>query len=247
MNLSFYLRHTGTLRLAFDIVAKKARAPKCWPHLEAALRDRDGIEVGGPSPIFESDGRLPVYPIIKSLKNFGFQANEGTFVYAGRSGPSQRCEASALPVDNASCDFLLSSHVLEHMANTLQALREWHRALKPNGNLLLILPDGARTFDHKRNTTEWEHLLADFHAATPESDRTHIAHALELTDTKHWSFNEWPGWQNCYENNVEHRAIHHHVFNVSLARKALVFSGFRVLISELVFPFNIVLLAAKQP
>ena len=248
MNLSFYVSHTGTLRLLFDRLASKfGRTPKCWADIEAALRNGDGMEIGGPSPLFESDGELPLYPIVRSLENYGFQAREGTFTYSGRSGASHACEASALPVGNASCDFVLSSHVLEHMSNPLQALREWHRVLKANGYLLLVLPQGSRTFDHKRKTTSWAHLLADFAAATQETDRTHIAEALELTDIRHWTFNEWPGWRSYYENNVEARSIHHHVFDMPLAKKALTFSGFRVLRSEMVFPFHIVLLAAKQP
>jgi SAM-dependent methyltransferase len=248
MNLSFYLHHTGTLRYLIDrVVLKSGRPPKCWRDIEAVLRDRDGAEIGGPSPMFEAGGELPLYPIVRSLENYGFQASAGTFAFSGRSGSSHACEASALPIRDASCDFVLSSHVLEHMANPLQALQEWRRVLKPNGHLLVVLPHRARTFDHKRKTTSWDHLLADFAAATPETDRTHIAEALELTDTKHWTFNEWPGWRSYYENNVEARSIHHHVFDMRLAKKAVTFSGLRMLVSEMVFPFHLVLLAAKQP
>lgn len=245
MNLWFYVRHTGTLRFLFDRVSKSRRTPKCWADIEAAVRGRDGIEIGGPSPIFERDGALPLYPMIGSLENYGFQASEGTFAFSGRTGASHACEASALPVRDASCDFVLSSHVLEHMANPLHALREWHRVLKANGSLLLVLPDGARTFDHKRMTTGWEHLLADLAAGRPETDRTHIAEALELTDTKHWTFNEWPGWRGYYENNVAARSIHHHVFDMPLAKKAVAFSGFRLVASPIVFPFHLVVLALK--
>ena len=248
MNLSFYVRRSGALRCLFDRLVFKLRStPQCWAPIQAAVRDRHGIEIGGPSPIFEPDGALPLYPIVGSLANYGFQAAEGTFLFSGRTGPSHACEASALPRGDATCDFVLSSHVLEHMANPLQALREWQRVLKPDGHLLLLLPHGARTFDHPRKTTSWEHLVADFAAATPETDRTHIAEALALTDTRHWTFNEWPGWRSYYENNVEARSIHHHVFDMRLAKKAVSFSRFRVLASELVFPFHLVILAVKQP
>ena len=248
MNLSFYVRRSGALRCLFDRLVFKLRStPQCWAPIQAAVRDRHGIEIGGPSPIFEPDGALPLYPIVGSLANYGFQAAEGTFLFAGRTGPSHACEASALPLGDATCDFVLSSHVLEHMANPLQALREWQRVLKPDGHLLLLLPHGERTFDHPRKTTSWEHLVADFAAATPETDRTHIAEALALTDTRHWTFNEWPGWRSYYENNVEARSIHHHVFDMRLAKKAVGFSGFRLLASEPVFPFHLVILAVKQP
>lgn len=248
MNLSFYVRHTGALRCLFDrLVFKLRRTPRCWAVIQAALRDRHGIEIGGPSPIFEADGALPLYPIVGTLANYGFQAKEGMFVFSGRTGRSHACEASALPLADAACDFVLSSHVLQHMANPLQALREWQRVLKPNGHLLLLLPDGDRTFDHKRETTSWGHLVADFAAETKETDRTHIAEALALTDTRHWTFNAWPGWRDYYENNVMARSIHHHVFDMRLAKKAVSFSGFRVLATEMVFPFHLVILAAKQP
>src|SRR5690349_9501938 len=239
MNLSFYVRRSGALRCLLDRLVFKLRGtPTCWAPIEAALRDRHGIEIGGPTPMFEVDGVLPLYPIVRSLENYGFQASAGTFAFSGRTGRSHACEASALPLASGACDFVLSSHVLEHMANPLHALREWHRVLKPHGSLLLVLPQGSRTFDHHRKTTSWEHLLADLAAATPETDRTHIAEALESTDTRHWTFNEWPGWRNYYENNVVARSIHHHVFDMPLAQKALRFSGFRLLASEIVFPFH---------
>lgn len=41
---------------------------------------------------------------------------------------------------NESLDFIFSSHTLEHLENWQQALREWHRVLKPNGILFLYLP-----------------------------------------------------------------------------------------------------------
>jgi len=210
-----------------------------------ALRGRQGIEIAGPTPTFAADGPLPVYSILGSLENYGFEAAEGTFEFAGRTGPSHVCETQALPRLDASCDFVLSSHVLEHIANPLRVLGEWHRVLRTDGALLLLLPHHARTFDHRRPVTSWDHLLADFRQQTREDDRTHIPEAIRLTDIRHWTFKTWPNWQGSFENNIMHRCVHHHVFDLDLARRAVEFSGFQVKAAELVFPFHIVLLASK--
>src|SRR4051812_13155753 len=54
--------------------------------------------------------------------------------------------ADTLPVADSSCDFLISSHCLEHCPDTLAVLREWRRVLRPGAALVLILPHGERTF-----------------------------------------------------------------------------------------------------
>ena len=45
--------------------------------------------------------------------------------------------------DNNSIDTIYASHVLEHvpMASQQRALNEWHRVLKPGGDLMIAVPD----------------------------------------------------------------------------------------------------------
>src|SRR3954468_17271504 len=145
---------SGFIQFAIDRLTLR-RAPNLWPWLEQSLRDRHGIEIAGPSPSFEANGPMPVYRIIGSLESYGFQAANGTFEFSGRTGTSYRCDASALPKPDSSCDFVLSSHVLEHLANPLRALMEWRRVLRPGGKLFMLVPHGRRTFDHRRPTTDW--------------------------------------------------------------------------------------------
>lgn len=219
--------------------------PRLWSAVETALRDRDGIEIAGPTRAFDADGPLPVYPVIRSLENYGFHASDQTFEFSGRIGRSHRCDATSLPRGDESCDFVLSSHVLEHLADPLRALREWRRVLRPGGHLFLLLPHGARTFDHRRPVTEWSHLMADFEGQTPETDRTHVDDCLRLTDTNHWSFVSSEDVHSLFDTNVESRNVHHHVFDLALAQKAVAFAGFRILTAQLVFPFHIVVFAVK--
>lgn len=71
-------------------------------------------------------------------------------------------DAGRLPVADGALDFVLASHVVEHMPDTLRALREWDRAVRAGGILFLIVPHPERTFDRGRPRTPVEHHLADF-------------------------------------------------------------------------------------
>ena len=44
-------------------------------------------------------------------------------------------------VPDASCDFLHSSHCLEHLRDPHEGLRNWLRVVKPGGHLVLTVPD----------------------------------------------------------------------------------------------------------
>lgn len=50
-------------------------------------------------------------------------------------------EATELPVEDNSQDYVIASHLLEHLVSPLEALEEWHRVLKPGGTLVMCLPD----------------------------------------------------------------------------------------------------------
>jgi SAM-dependent methyltransferase len=228
--------------MAFAFQGEQAR---CYPLVKQHLRGK-GIEVGGPTAMFGPGKELPVYPLLGSLDNYGFHALDGDFEYGERMGRSHFCDSTTLPLADSSCDFVLSSHMLEHVANPLKALMEWRRVLKPEGYLLLVLPDGRRTFDHRRPLSTLEHLISDYRRDINEDDPAHVAEALKLTDTKHWTFPQgWREWQDVYARNAEHRQIHQHVFDAALADAAVRLAGFAVLALERLFPINIVVFAQR--
>lgn len=68
-----------------------------------------------------------------------------------------------LPLADECQNFVVSSHVIEHFSNPIQALVEWDRVIKPNGILFMIVPHKDRTFDSKRECTTLAHLIRDFH------------------------------------------------------------------------------------
>jgi GT2 family glycosyltransferase len=50
----------------------------------------------------------------------------------------------SVPLPDESQDFLVASHVLEHVADCVQALQEWKRLLKPGGKLIVTVPDNNK-------------------------------------------------------------------------------------------------------
>jgi SAM-dependent methyltransferase len=46
-----------------------------------------------------------------------------------------------IPVADGHYDFILASHILEHLPNPVAALAEWSRVLRHDGTLILFLPD----------------------------------------------------------------------------------------------------------
>jgi SAM-dependent methyltransferase len=60
--------------------------------------------------------------------------------------PVRRYDGVTLPVPSESVDVIFSSNVLEHVTNLPALLREMHRAIKPDGLLIHILPSPSWRF-----------------------------------------------------------------------------------------------------
>lgn len=51
-----------------------------------------------------------------------------------------KAEAHDLPFGDDSQDYIISSHVFEHLPNPITALREWQRVIKDGGYVFMIVP-----------------------------------------------------------------------------------------------------------
>ncbi len=49
-------------------------------------------------------------------------------------------EGDDIPVDDESQDYVISSHVLEHMPSLFNAFLEWNRIVKPGGYIYIVVP-----------------------------------------------------------------------------------------------------------
>ncbi len=93
-------------------------------------------------------------------------------------------DACQLPFRSNTLNYVASSHVLEHVANPVAALLEWHRVLMNRGIIYLVVPHRPWTFDHKREPTDPEHMWQDYLNQVTQSDGTHID---EFVDQVDWS------------------------------------------------------------
>jgi SAM-dependent methyltransferase len=89
---------------------------------------------------------------------------------------------STLP--EASEDFIVANHFIEHCEDPLGTLAAHARVLRPGGILYMAVPDARRGIDVARTRTSWEHVLRD-HLAGPESSRSaHYREWASLVDVR---------------------------------------------------------------
>ena len=223
------------------------------------LNNKSGIEIGGPSHLFSGRGILPIYPFIKNLDNCNFSSHtlwEGE-IHEGRSfkfndskgvGNQFILEATNLyKLSSESYDFVLSSHVIEHIANPIKALNEWKRILKIDGILVIVIPHKEGTFDHKRNITPLSHMVEDYNKNASESDLTHLKEILKLHDLTMDPLAGSAEQFNIRSNkNFENRCLHHHVFNTYSAVQLIDYMRLKILFVEAIMPFHIIIIAKKE-
>lgn len=89
--------------------------------------------------------------------------------------PDVIAEAGRLPVSPRSQDFLIASHVLEHLPFPLAALQAWYEVLAPGGVLLLRVPDKRYTFDKDRARTPLARLIDEYNDTSRFQPRDHFA------------------------------------------------------------------------
>ena len=85
-------------------------------------------------------------------------------------------------ISDASQDFVIANHFLEHCEDPLGALGNMIRVLRPGGILYLAVPDKRYTFDVDRPVTSTDHLLRDHREGPEGSRRGHYEEWARLVD-----------------------------------------------------------------
>lgn len=83
-------------------------------------------------------------------------------------------------IGDASQDFVVANHFVEHCKNPLRTIVEMFRVLKVGGVLFISLPDKRYTFDAGRLITPVEHLLRDYEEGPAWSARAHAEEWVRL-------------------------------------------------------------------
>lgn len=229
-----------------------------YQHYKPFFDEKIGLEIGGPSGIFRRRGLLPVYSVAACIDNcnFGDQTiwegtikQGATFHYDKQHAPGNQYIAEATNLNgiaSTAYDFILSSHVLEHVANPIQALSEWIRVLKEQGLLVLVVPHKDGTFDHRRPVTSLAHMIQDFEQQSTEGDMTHLEEILTFHDlAKDPGAGDFQLFKQRSEKNLQNRTLHHHVFDTRLAIEVVHHMGLQIRAVEVLHPYHIFLIAQK--
>lgn len=71
-------------------------------------------------------------------------------------------EEKGEPSESQALDFVVASHVIEHVPDLITWLREIRSILKPSGTVRLAIPDKRFTFDYLRRPTELTSVLVAY-------------------------------------------------------------------------------------
>lgn len=86
-----------------------------------------------------------------------------------------------IPLPDASQDFVVSSHVLEHFFDPIKTLIEWHRLVKKGGVIFMIIPHKERTFDSHRERTKLQELIDRHEGKIKETPAENSHHSVWIT------------------------------------------------------------------
>jgi SAM-dependent methyltransferase len=231
--------------------------PDNWDAYGRAVGGKIGLEIGGPSRLWATGHFLPVYALCEYVDGVNF-ANQSVWEGHIEAGP-YRCEGAhgkgrqiiADAVDlrtiaDGRYDFVLASHVLEHIANPIKALRHWQRVLKTAGHLVLALPHRDGSLPLSRPVTRMEHLITDWRNDMPETDLTHVDESVEgnssLKDQASKDEN-----RALLMRNIEHRMMHHHSFDPNLVVALVDHVGLQIRAVDLLDPGSHIVCLAEKP
>ena len=142
-------------------------APLRWVENKVLARHLHGlgIEIGALWRRFPVPARVSVWYVDR----YDSDALAGEYPEVGVKivPPDVAADATSLPFRYATLDFIIASHLLEHLPFPLKGLRHWYALLRSGGTLLLKIPDKRFTFDQRRECTTLQHLIAE--DAEPEN------------------------------------------------------------------------------
>lgn len=144
-------------------------------------------------------------------------------------------------IPDASQDFVIANHFIEHTRNPILAIRNAVRVLKKDGIVFMAVPDMRYTFDSGREVTANEHLLRDYQEGPDWSEDQHYHDFVSHTDHSDGCRNE-EDIQRVIRGLKEGKfSIHYHVWDHHAMLGLLM-----MLNDRLHFPFEIEFALAPQ-
>ncbi|CAG1771071.1 putative S-adenosylmethionine-dependent methyltransferase [uncultured bacterium] len=141
-------------------------------------------------------------------------------------------------IADSSVDFIIASHILEHLPDPLGFLKECYRVLRNEGVIYLAIPDKNFTFDKDRERTKLEHIIKDFRNGVINVDEEHLidflkfAARMKIPDSKEE--------RSSLFNKELYRSIHVHIWTwgdcVEFIRFLIANEGFLVELCDMYLP-----------
>ena len=118
-------------------------------------------------------------------------------------------EAATLEkIGDATFDYLVAAHVLEHIDDPIRALKNWTRVVRPGGHIVIAVPDKRFCGEEARELTTLEHMQRDHMEGPHVSARQHY-------DEHHWHFAGLEGEALAAAVKENERNIHYHTFTLT--------------------------------
>jgi predicted SAM-dependent methyltransferase len=90
-------------------------------------------------------------------------------------------EASLIPVEDGSLDFIFGSHVFEHLANPIGHLERWRRKLAKGGKVIMVVPDLNGTKDSVQHRCSLESMVDEYRRELWLPEKAHYMRHLRRT------------------------------------------------------------------
>lgn len=87
-----------------------------------------------------------------------------------------------LPLADNSVDFVINSHVIEHVYDPIKTIKEWIRVVKPGGYVYIIAPHKERTFDKDRDRSTLAELIDRHEHPNPPVPMHYGHHSVWITE-----------------------------------------------------------------
>lgn len=175
----------GTPPKVFHIEATKTMTFKDLALAHKYLDNLKGIEIGASA---HNPFNLKDCINVDYTNDMNTVFKQAEVVNCGKAAPVDVVAmGDKLPFADASYDYLVNSHVLEHFFDPINTLNEWMRVVKPGGYILTILPHEKRVPDESRPATPVEELIARHEGRFSKEDVNWEGAHGGKSDSGHWT------------------------------------------------------------
>lgn len=172
------------------------------------LDDLVGIEIGGSA---HNPFNLPNCLNVDYTDSMDTIFKQAEFELCGeKMSVDVVADGSNLPFKDATYDYVISSHVIEHIFDPIKAVKEWLRVIKPGGYIFTIAPLKESVPYENRPITKLQELIDRHEGKLKPED-------IKMSEEEHWDILEGNLSKECTAGIIaNHETGHFTVFDLDL-------------------------------